>query len=258
MWTRDQVLAASHAWQWVPPGAQELRIEGIVVIDYPEWARMGFYAMPAHVADPARAVVAVCEAARSRGRTTSEWWITPSTWPPTLETLLVERGAVGSDVADILAYDMSGGVPAVPVADDVRSTVVTDATSLDDAEAVASAVWGGEPSSGARREQQLASLGDPLDDQGGFRVVAYAGRTAFATAGCQVVDMVARLYGGCVLPQLRGHGGYRETLRLRLRVAYDNGARLALVHAKVDTSKPILTRLGFTSYGEGRLYSLSI
>jgi hypothetical protein len=181
MWTRDQVLAASHAWQWVPPGAQELRIEGIVVIDYPEWARMGFYAMPAHVADPARAVVAVCEAARSRGRTTSEWWITPSTWPPTLETLLVERGAVGSDVADILAYDMSGGVPAVPVADDVRSTVVTDATSLDDAEAVASAVWGGEPSSGARREQQLASLGDPLDDQGGFRVVAYAGRTAFAT-----------------------------------------------------------------------------
>lgn len=258
MWTRDQVLEASHSWQWVPPGAEQLRIEDVVVIDYPEWARMGFYAIPAHVADPARAVGAVCDAARSRGRVSTEWWITPSTWPPTLETTLIERGAVESDVADILAFDMADGVPAVPVPEAIRSVVVTDAAILDDAESVASRVWGGEPSSGDRRQDQLMSLGDPLDEQGGFRVVAYAGQAAFATAGCQVVDTVARLYGGCVLPEMRGHGGYRETLRKRLHVAHDNGARLALVHARVNTSKPILTRLGFTSYGEGRLYSLPV
>src|SRR5262245_8120676 len=136
MWTRDQVLAASQAWQWVPPGAEELHVDEVVVIDYPEWALMGFYAMPAHVDDPDRAVAAVCEAARSRGRLSTEWWITPST-SPGLEGTLIERGAVASDAADIMACDMSGGVPPVPVADDVYAVVVTDAQSLDDAEAVA-------------------------------------------------------------------------------------------------------------------------
>lgn len=258
VWTRDQVLAASRAWQWIPPGAEELHVDDVVVIDYPEWAHMDFYAMPAHVRDPALAVSAVCEAARSRGRTDTEWWITPSTSPADLEATLIERGAVESDVADILAYDLSGGVPPVPVPDDVHSVVVTDELSLDDAESVAATVWGGEPSSGERRDVQLRSLGDPLDEQGGFRVVGYLHQAAFATAGCQVVDGVARLYGGCVLPEMRGRGGYRETLRKRLEVAYEHGARLALVHAHVNTSKPILTRLGFLSYGAGRLYSLTV
>jgi hypothetical protein len=258
MWSPDRVLTVSHEWQWVPPGAEELLIEGIVVIDYPEWASMGFYAMPAQVADPQHAVAGVCGEARRRGRSATEWWITPSTRPDELEELLVERGAVLSDVADILALDMSGGVRSIPVPEDLRGIVVTEAGSLEDAEVVAASVWGGAPSQGERREAQLRSLGDPLDEQGGFRVVAYAGHTPFATAGCQIVDEVARLYGGCVLQTMRGRGGYRETLRKRLDVSYDSGARLALVHARVGTSKPILMRLGFDSYGEGRLYTLRV
>jgi hypothetical protein len=256
MWSTDRVLAASHAWQWVPPGAEELLIEDIVVIDYPEWASMGFYAVPAQVADPHHSVEEVCGEARRRGRPATEWWITPSTRPDELEELLIGRGAVRSDVAEILALDISQGTPAIPVPEDVHAVVVTDAKCLEDAEYVAASVWGGEPSQGDRREAQLRSLGDPLDEQGGFRVVAYTGQTPFATAGCQVVDEVARLYGGCVLPAMRGRGGYRETLRRRLDVSCANGARLALVHARVETSKPILMRLGFESYGEGRLYTL--
>lgn len=263
MWSRHRVLEASHAWQWVPPGAEVLEVAGVVVIDYPEWARMGFYAMPAELAEPASVVSAVCEAARARGRAAIEWWVTPSTTPAgikaELEAILTERGAVVSDVADILACDLTAGVPDVPVPEGVRVLVVTDAHTLDDAESVAAQVWGGDPSSGQRRDDQLRSLGDdPLDDEGGFRVVAYRGDVPFATGGCQVVDGVARLYGGCVLAQERGRGGYRATLRLRLEVARDHGARLALVHARVDTSKPVLTRLGFESFGEGRLYTLPV
>jgi len=258
MWTRDQVLEVSHAWQWIPPGAEELHVDDVLVIDYPEWARMGFYVMPAYVADPAATVSAICEVAQSRGRTSTEWWVTPSTEPADLETTLVDRGAVESDVADILACDMSHGAPTIPVPIDVHAAVVSDAQSLDDAESVAAAVWGGSPSSGDRRDDQRRSLGDPLDEQGGFRVVAYLAHNPLATAGCQIVDGVARLYGGCVLPEVRGRGGYRCTLRKRLEVAYDHGARLALVHARVNTSAPILTRLGFMSYGEGRLYTLDV
>lgn len=256
MWTRDQVLEASHAWHRIPPGAEELHVDDVLVIDYPEWARMGFYVMPAHVEDPAATVSAICEVAQSRGRTSTEWWVTPPTEPADLEATLIGRGAVESDVAEILACDMSHGAPTIPVPDDVHVIVVTNTQSLDDAETVAAAVWGGSPSSGDRRDDQLPFTGEPFGRAGCFRVVAYLAHKAFATAGCQIVDGVARLYGGCVLREVRGRGEYRCTLRKRLDVAYDNGARLALVHARVNTSKPILTRLGFKSYGEGRLYTL--
>ena len=252
------MLAVSHEWKWVPPGAEELLIDDVVVIDYPEWASMGFYAMQAQVADPDQTVEKVCAEARRRERAATEWWITPSTRPDELEEVLIERGAFRSDVADILALDMSSGVPTIPVPKDVHAVVVTDAKTLHDAESVTAAVWGGEPSRGKRREAQLQSLGTPLDDQGGFRVVCYSGKTPFATAGCQLVDEVARMYGGCVLPEMRSSGGYRGTLRRRLDISYENGARLALVHARVNTSKPILMRLGFESYGEGRLYTLAV
>jgi hypothetical protein len=39
--------------------------------------------------------------------------------------------------------------------------------------------------------------------------------------------------------------------------AYEHGALLGLVHASVQTSRPILMRVGFKSYGEARPYSLA-
>lgn len=258
MWTRRQVLAASRDWKWVPPGAELLRVGEVEVIAYPDWARMKFYAMPESVADPEAAVTAVSEAARSRGRTSSEWWVAPyADGDPLVETLL-QRGATTGDVTEILGCDLSSGVPDIPVPDDVRTVLVTDPQTLDDSERVTAAVWGGDPSSGDRREAQLRVLEKPLDVAEGFRVVSYRDDEAFATAGCQVVDGVARLWSGCVLAAARGRGGYRATLRTRLDVASAHGAGLALVHARVGTAKPILTRLGFTSYGEGRLYTLPV
>lgn len=49
-------------------------------------------------------------------------------------------------MADILAYDMSHGVPEIPVPGKVEDVVVGNAQHLDDAETVAAAVWGGTPS----------------------------------------------------------------------------------------------------------------
>jgi hypothetical protein len=234
-------------------------VANVRVIDYPEWARMGFYAMPVGVSEPATDVVAAVQAvAREVGRANVDWWITPSTGPASLEECLVAQGAVESDVTDILACDMSAGVPSSGATDGIDCCLVHDALSLDDAERVAAAVWGGSPSSGERRDDQLRSLGAPLDSEGGFRVVAYQDRRAIASGGCQIVGQVARLYGACSLPDSRGLGGYRATLGRRLQVAWDQGARLALAHARVNSSKPILTRLGFTSYGEGRLYTLAV
>jgi hypothetical protein len=44
----------------------------------------------------------------------------------------------------------------------------------------------------------------------------------------------------------------------RLRLAREHGAALALVKGRVETSGPILLRVGFADYGQERCYWLSI
>ena len=257
--TRERVLEASDAWQWVPSGAQALEICGVPVVVYPEWARMGFYATPTNVREPAADVIrAVRAAARDHGRSEISWWISPSTNPALIERALADTGAVLSERTEILALGMADGPPDLKLNAEIECRLVGDAQTLDDAERVAANVWGGAPSSGDRRGQQLKSLRHPLDETGGFRVVAYLNGTAVATAGCQVADDVARLYGAGTLEDARGVGAYRATIAKRLEIAFEHGARMGLVHARVNTSKPILTRLGFASFGEARLYALSV
>ncbi len=258
-WTRDAVLKASDDWVWVPPGAERLTVAGVDVVDYPGWARMDFYVMPRAVREPVEQVVErVQQTARAHGHDNSDWWISPTTRPAALEELLLDRGAAQTELIDILAYDMSVRVPDTGPTSTISCHVVSDGRTLEAAERVAAAVWGGEASAGERRERQLRDLGDPLDSEGGFRVVACVDGRAIATGGCQVAGEVARLYGACSLPDARGLGGYRAVLSTRLEVARDQGATLALVHARVHTSRPILVRLGFVPWGQGRLYSLPV
>lgn len=256
MWTPAAVLAASDAWVWVPPGAERLTLGGVDLIDYPDWARMGFYVLPRHAGAQSEAVVdEVVRIARERGHAASSWWISP-TAAPSLAQSLTRRGAEVSEVTEILAFDMSERLPDTGPTEGITTHVVADDVTLDEAETVLAAVWGGEPSAGERRERQLAELADLLDAEGQFRVVAYLGTRAVAVGGCHVVDGVARLYGGGCLPDARGLGAYRALVRARLEVARRHGATLALVHARVNTSAPILLRTGFDSYGQGLLYSL--
>jgi hypothetical protein len=256
--TRESVLRASDAWVWVPDGAQGLNVAGVRVIDYPDWAHMGFRATPTTVERPVADIVdEIQHAAAERGRSEVSWWISPST-TPALEERLIAAGAVQTEELEIVAYDMFDGPPEISIPADVDCRLVSDPATLDDAEQVAAVVWGGNPSSGERREQQLQQLGGPLDTDHGFRVVAYLADRPIATAGCEIAGDVARLYGGGTLPEARGRGGYRATVRRRLEIAWQHGARIGLVQARVGTSMPILKRLGFKAYGTGRLYALPV
>ncbi len=118
--TRARVLRASDDWHWIPPGAESLDIAGVRVIDYPEWARMGLRATPTRVDRPVEAVVdAVKHAAAERGRSEVSWWISPST-TPALEEQLIAAGAVRTEELEIVAYDMSDGLPEVSIPADVE------------------------------------------------------------------------------------------------------------------------------------------
>lgn len=76
--------------------------------------------------------------------------------------------------------------------------------------------------------------------------------------GCTRASEVARLWGAATRPHLRGHGAYRSVLRERLTVARAHGATLGLVKGRVETSGPILRRVGFEPYGQERLFDLAL
>jgi predicted acetyltransferase len=88
--------------------------------------------------------------------------------------------------------------------------------------------------------------------------VAYVDGEPACSGGCTVVDEVARLWGAATRPHVRGRGAYRALLAERLRRAAQLGATVGLVKGVVDTSGPILRRLGFTGYGYERRYRLDL
>lgn len=257
---RRRVLAASDAWRWVPPGAEELEIHGIDIIDYPAWASMGFHARPLQVEAEVESVVDdVVDLASRRGRSAVRWWISPTTTPPELAEVLVARHAEVTEELGIFGYDLTRGLPDFGPLTGLAGRLVTDAATLEDAERVAAIGWSSEPSSGERRASQLAELDVPIAERSSFRAVCYgADGAGLSTGGCEVADGVARLWGACTVPSERGRGAYRMVLKVRLEEAVRHAAELALVQARVGTSGPIVERVGFTPYGVGRIYSLPV
>ncbi|HXO97746.1 MAG TPA: hypothetical protein VN857_14260 [Chthoniobacterales bacterium] len=67
-----------------------------------------------------------------------------------------------------------------------------------------------------------------------------------------------RLWGAVTLPPLRCRGGYRSLVRARLQEGYSRGANLAIVTARVDTSGPILQKMGFRHVGITKQYQLGL
>lgn len=61
------------------------------------------------------------------------------------------------------------------------------------------------------------------------------------------------LAGGVTLPAFRGRGIYRALVRARWDDTVQLGAGALVVNAMVDTSYPILERLGFRAVGRVRL-----
>ena len=60
-----------------------------------------------------------------------------------------------------------------------------------------------------------------------------------------MADHVVRLWGTATLPELRRRGGYRSLVGARLQEGHSRGANLAIVTARVETSGPILQKMGF-------------
>lgn len=253
-WTREAVLRASADWVWTPEGTREAATDGYRLVAYPDWT--GFppevVRCRAHAADAV--IDAVAEQVRAWGRDRVTWRVAEDTEPADLEEHLRRRGAEHTETLDVLALDLAGGLPDLGPSADVGCVLVADEATLRAAAAVSSDVWGTPPLDEQRIPDELAELTQPS----AFKVLAYVGGEPVATGGCTVLDGVARLWGAATRPAHRGRGAYRAALGLRLAVARERGASLALVKGRVETSGPILRRAGFAPYGQERQWLLAL
>jgi hypothetical protein len=180
------------------------------------------------------------------------------TAPSDIEHVLIDRGATLRESYRVLAYDFSAGLPQLEIPDDVVAELVSDEPGLRAAMRVNAAGWGSQRLNDAEFARELERMTRELSMWSSFRVLVSIGDDPVATRGCTLIEDVAHLLGSVTLPAWRRRSAYRAVLAERLRLACVNGASLALVKGRVDTSAPTLERAGFVDYGEERRYRLHL
>lgn len=262
-WTPQRVLDAATAMEWQPDGAIEVHTDEYRLIRYPDWALDPTF--PAAQVTRSRTdrpdhevIDEVIAHVRGWGLLGVAWWVSAATRPPGTEETLRALGAKRIDAVQILARELTGGLPELGIPPDVTVELATDERSFRAALAVAVRGWGRKELKAAQLDRELADAARDLANWTGFRVVARVDGEPASSGGCTLDGEVAKLWGAVTLPAFRRRGSYRAVLAERLRLARDHGATLALVKGRAETSGPILLRAGFTDYGEERCYWLSI
>ncbi len=257
-----QVLEAAR-WVWVPEGADEHQTAEYRLIRYPDrYCDPTF--PPAQVAwskgvRPADELIDdVAAHTRDWGLSEVSWAVSEFTAPSDTEHVLVARGAALRETYRVLAYDFSDGLPQLEIPDKAVAELVSDEPRLRAAMFVNAEGWGSQPLDDAELARELERMARELSMWSSFRVLVSFGDEPVATGGCTFVGNTAHLLGSVTLPGWRRRGAYRAVLAERLRLASQNGAIMAVVKGRVDTSAPTLERAGFVDYGEERRYRLRL
>jgi GNAT superfamily N-acetyltransferase len=255
----SSVAAASAAWIWIPDNATVAEGDGYAIAALPDYFHHRLSVLTFAPAGPlGEAVDTVLERARAFGIPELQWPVRIGD-PAGLAAELAARGATVELTLDVLACDLSGGVPAIPPAQvDVSLQWATDFATSRDGSTVDVAGFGGELPPDDRIEENAAQTAATVFAGEGGRLVAYVDGSAAGSGGVTLAHGVARLWGGAVVPDARGQGIYRALLTGRLEYGTDHGATMALVKGKVDTSGPILRRAGFSVFGQEPLYRVAL
>ena len=259
--TEVAVAAASAAWIWVPDVATVVENDEYTILRMPDWFdyQLSVLAIEPSAPDRLGAVVdAVLERARSFGLPELHWQVKMAD-PAGLGAELTARGAKVDVTLDVLASDLRGGAPALPPPTaDVTIRWATDTATQRDGAAIQVTGFGGALPPDERLADSAAKDAEAVPAGGGGLLVAYVDGEAAGCGGLALVDGVARLWGGVVVPAARGTGIYRAVLAARMSYAVDHGATMALVKGKVDTSGPILRRAGFDVFGQELVYRVPL
>lgn len=256
-WDAQAILTESDAWHWTPPDAITVQTDEVhfYVKDMAATViRAEHPTCRGATGDTEKLIRRVADLARRQGADRLHWDVGPRTQPADLADVLTKLGGEATATLDICAYDLTRGAPDIPVPGDVTARPVANRQDLRDMLIASALAWGRDAPTDHEIERQSATL---ESDEPGYFVAFHAGQPA-GGGGYTRAGKVARLWGAGVAPAFRGRGVYRGLLAARIDDAVARGLTLALVHANVTTSAPILRRLGFTAYGRRRIYTLLI
>jgi len=253
------VAAASAAWVWIPPFASVAKTDEYTIVRLPDYLPHPLSVAAFQPAGPlSDAVTAVLDRGREFGLPELQWIVLLGS-PPGLAEELTLRGGTAPVTLNVLACDLREGAPDLPpAAVEVTVRWGTDVATARDNLAVAVATFGGSVPPEERITQMAAENTASVPAGRGGMIVAYADDSPVGAGGLEIVDGVARLWGGAVIESARGHGVYRALLAARLSYAVDHGATMALVKARTDTSSPILLRAGFAAYGQEPIFRVPL
>jgi hypothetical protein len=174
------------------------------------------------------------------------WWIGPSAQPANLVELLLMRGfQPAEDGPELRAMVLTSAPPEPAPGIDVRRV-----DTFEDFAVAREVQWDAFVVPDDRRELQRTQLRDEFEEsmEHGTPVTFLAmldGRPA-ATGMAIPSDRGAFLIAGSTATWARGRGLYRALVRARWDYAVERGTPALVTEALIDTSYPILQRLGFT------------
>jgi GNAT superfamily N-acetyltransferase len=189
-----------------------------------------------------------------RGREQFVWDVGPSATPSDLERQLLDLGAEPNPGGmEMMAMVLDREPPPSPTDIELRRV-----ETFADYAATWEIVFEGFDMPDEERDAVRSTLPErwaaTADDPGRWSYLALsAGVPVAGGAVRRTVHGPLLLAGGATLPSFRGRGIYRALVRARWDDAIRLGAGALVVNANVDTSYPILERLGFRAVGKVRL-----
>ena len=172
-----------------------------------------------------------------------EWKCYSHDTPPDLKDRLAAAGFEVEEPGAIMVLDTQNAPPFLPEPTDHDVRQITSVDTLTDVFAVLQPIWQDDFSD---LQQRLAR--DLTEDPDYIRIfVAYVDNRPVSSAWVNFFpgSQFAGMWGGSTLAEYRKQGFYTALISARLRAIQEFGARFATVDAEMDTSKPILERLGF-------------
>jgi hypothetical protein len=178
------------------------------------------------------------------------WWISDAARPANIVELLRERGfAETKDSAhELRAVVLTSAPDSIPPGVEVRRI-----ETYEDFLAAREVQWEGFETPEERRALQRGNLRRDFEESieleipVGFLALldGKPAATGMAVPSSRGVFLIA----GTTAPWARGNGLYRALVRARWDYAVERGTPALVVQAVVDTSFPILRRLGFETAG---------
>jgi hypothetical protein len=236
----------------VPEGTSVTRFadERICVIQGPTWAGISGPRVREDELDDLIALVHELVPADKR----QTWWIGPTARPANIIELLEARGfRPAEDGAELRAMALT-----TPPPDPAAGVEVRRVETLDDFLAAREVQWDAFEVPQERRELQRPYLHGEFDEAmthgTPLTFLALLDGKPAATGMAIPSERGVFLIAGSTATWARGRGLYRALVRARWEYAVERGTPALITEALVDTSYPILQRLGFAEVCTIRRY----